>query len=38
MLNFKEKSSDHIFRLLYVVRNAAHHRSLGMVRRDSPQG
>jgi hypothetical protein len=28
MKNFKEESSEHIFRLLYVVRNAANYRSL----------
>ncbi len=28
MIQFEEKSSEHVFRLLYVVRNAANYRSL----------
>jgi hypothetical protein len=34
MTSFKEESSEHIFRLLYVVRNAANYRSLKAVHRD----
>jgi hypothetical protein len=34
MTNFKEESSEHIFRLLYVVRNAASYRSLEAVNWD----
>ena len=37
MENFKEKSSDHIFRLIYVVRNAANYRSLLKYKDDLKQ-
>ena len=37
MPNFSEKSSDHIFRLIYVIRNAANYRSLVKYKNDFNQ-
>ena len=37
MDNFSEKTSDHIFRLIYVVRNAANYRSLIKYKDDFDQ-
>ena len=37
MPNFSEKSSDHIFRLIYVIRNAANYRSLVKYKDDFDQ-